>query len=158
MWIIIISLITIGLVLFVVEVIFIPGTTVVGILGLVFMAVGVVISYRHFGSNIGLYVLVGAATGTLAALIYSFRSGAWEKYSLKDAISSKVNEGLTARLTVGDEGLTVSTLRPSGKAEFNNELFEVRTSGHYLNPGTRVRIVSIEGLQIVVEEATPKEA
>lgn len=158
MWIIIISLIIIGLVLFVVEVIFIPGTTVVGILGLVFMAVGVVVSYRHFGSDIGLYVLVGSAIGTLAALIYSFRSGAWERYSLKDSISSKVNEGLTDKLAVGDEGITVSTLRPSGKAEFKNELFEVRTSGHYIQPATRVRIISIEGMQIVVEEVVAKEA
>ncbi len=152
MWIIIISLITIGLVLLVVEVIFIPGTTVVGILGVIFMAVGVVISYRHFGNDVGLYVLLGAGTSTVAAVIYSFRSGAWDKFSLKDAINSRVNEGLTDQLSVGDEGTTVSTLRPFGKAEFKNELFEVRTTGHYLKPGTRVRIVSIDGLQILVEE------
>ncbi len=152
MWIIIIALITIGLVLLVVEVIFIPGTTVVGILGLIFMTVAVVISYRHFGNDVGLYVLLGSSVSTVALIIYSFRSGAWEKYSLKDSIRSKVNEGLTDRLSIGDQGTTISTLRPSGKAEFNNEIFEVRTFGHYIKPGTRVRIVSIENLQIVVEE------
>ena len=151
MWIIVISLLLIGLMLIIVELVFIPGTTVVGLLGLIFAIVGIVISYSHFGNDVGFYILLGTLASTLAALFYSFRSGAWSKFSLKSSINSKVNEGIMASLQIGDEGITVSTLRPMGKAEFNSKTFEVKTSGNYIERGEKVRITQIESHQIVVE-------
>ena len=151
MWIIIIALLLIGLTLILVELIFIPGTTVVGLLGVVFAIVGIVVSYQHFGSTVGLYVLIGMSTVTLAGLFYSFRSGVWSRFSLKSSIGSKVNEGTLSSIHVGDEGITLSSLRPVGKAEFHETAFEVKTSGGYLTSGQRVRITQIASHQIVVE-------
>jgi membrane-bound ClpP family serine protease len=151
MWIIIIALLLIGLTLIVIELVFIPGTTVVGVLGFVFSAVGIFVCYKHFGRETGLYVLLGISSLTLAALIISFRSGSWSKFSLKSSIESKVNEGLTSSLAVGDEGKALSTLRPIGKAEFHNKQFEVKTSGDYVENGKRVRITLIQSNQIFVE-------
>lgn len=151
MWIIIISLLLIGLSLIIVELIFIPGTTVVGLLGLVFAIVGIVISYSHFGSDIGFYILLATLATSLVALFYSFRSGAWKKFSLKSSMDSKVNEGIMDSIRIGDEGITVSTLRPIGKAEFNSGTFEVKTSGNYVERGEKVKITQIESHQIVVE-------
>jgi membrane-bound ClpP family serine protease len=152
MWIIILSLLIIGLVLIIVEVVFIPGTTVVGVLGLIFSGVGVIVTYRHFGNDVGFYVLLGSLSATAVALFYSFKSGAWQRYSLKSSIKSKVNEGLTETVRIGDEGVTISTLRPSGKAEFNGQIFEVRTYGEYVKPKQHIRIVQIELHQIFVQE------
>jgi len=151
MWIIILCLLLIGLALIIVELIFIPGTTVVGLLGVVFAIVGIVISYSHFGSDIGFYILLGSLATTLVALFISFRSGAWNKFAHKSSSESKVNEGIMASVHVGDEGVTVSTLRPMGKAEFNSKTFEVKTSGNYVERGERVKITRIESHQIVVE-------
>lgn len=151
MWIIIIALLLIGLTLILVELIFIPGTTVVGLLGLVFAIVGIVVSYQHFGNTVGLYVLIGMSCLTLAGLFYSFRSGLWSRFSLKSAIDSKVNEGLLASVSVGDEGITLSSLRPMGKAEFHAKAFEVKTSGGFVDSGERVKITQIDSHQIVVE-------
>ncbi|HYG17337.1 MAG TPA: NfeD family protein [Ohtaekwangia sp.] len=151
MWIIILALLAIGLSLIIVELVFIPGTTIVGLLGLAFTIVGIVISYDHFGRETGLYILIGTAAMTAVALVYSFRSGAWTKFSLKTAINSKVNEGMTGALQAGDEGVTVSTLRPIGKALFNDQTFEVKTSGNYVEQGQRVRITHIDVSQIIVE-------
>ncbi len=69
MWIIIISLLAIGLGLIIVELVFIPGTTVVGLLGLIFSIVGIVISYSHFGNDIGFYILLGTLITTLVGFI-----------------------------------------------------------------------------------------
>ena len=151
MWIIILALLFIGLALLIVEIVFIPGTTVVGLLGFFFAIAGIVISYRHFGSEIGFYILLGMSVTTLLALVYSFRSGAWNKFSLKTSIDSKVNEGMVAALNVGDEGSAVSTLRPIGKAEFHNRTFEVKTLGDYVENGKRVKITNIQSNQIIVE-------
>jgi membrane-bound ClpP family serine protease len=151
MWIIILALLFIGLALLIVEIVFIPGTTVVGLLGFFFAVAGIVISYRHFGSEIGFYILLGMSVTTLVALVYSFRSGAWNKFSLKTSIDSKVNEGMVAALNVGDEGNAISTLRPIGKAEFHNRTFEVKTLGDYVENGKRVKITNIQSNQIIVE-------
>src|SRR5687768_11921605 len=94
MWIIIIALLTIGIGLIIVELVFIPGTTVVGLLGLIFSIVGIVISYNYFGNDVGFYILIGTLVTTLIALFYSFRSGAWTRFSLKSSMDSKVNEGM----------------------------------------------------------------
>jgi membrane-bound ClpP family serine protease len=155
MWIIIISLLTIGLGLILVEVIFIPGTTIVGILGLVFSAVGVYAGYSHFGTEVGHCMLAGTWLVAIASFIYSFRTGAWERFSLKSAIDSRVNEGVTATLSVGDEGILTSTLRPFGKAEFNHVVYEVKALMGYLEQGQRVKIIHIENNQIVVEPINP---
>lgn len=151
MWIIILSLLLIGLALIVIELIFIPGTTVVGLLGFIFAGAGVLIGYQHFGSDTGLYILIGTLVATLAALFYSFRSGAWSRFSNKSSNDGKVNEGITGGLSIGDEGVTLSTLRPIGKAEFNSKTFEVKTQGQYVETGQHVRIIQIRLNDIVVE-------
>jgi membrane-bound ClpP family serine protease len=150
-WIIIISLLLIGLTLLIVELIFIPGTTVVGVLGLIFAVVGVVISYAQFGNDVGLYVLIATLTITAVAVFFSFRSGVWSKFSLKSSIKSRVNEESTHALQPGDTGITRSALRPMGTAEFNNQLVEVRTLGQFVENGKTVKIISVEANRIVVE-------
>jgi membrane-bound ClpP family serine protease len=151
MWIIILSLLLIGLALIVIELVFIPGTTVVGLLGFIFAGAGVMIGYQHFGSDTGVYILIGTLVATLAALFYSFRSGAWSRFSNKSSNDGKVNEGITGGLSIGDEGVTLSTLRPIGKAEFNSKTFEVKTQGQYVETGQHVRIIQIRLNDIVVE-------
>ncbi len=151
MWTIIIALLLIGLALIILEVIFIPGTTVVGLIGLVFSFAGIVISYKHFGSEAGFYILLGVSATTAVALLYSIRSGMWSKFSLKSSMNSKVNEGLMSALQIGDEGKTISTLKPMGKVEFQSGQFEVKTSGDYVDAGTKVKIVHIQSNQIIVK-------
>lgn len=151
MWIVIISLLLIGLILLIVEVVFIPGTTVVGILGVGFSIVGIMAGYNQFGEGTGFYILMSTLVITAVALFFSFRSNMWNKFSLQSTITSKFNEGKNSVLSIGDIGITTSTLKPSGKAEFKDELFEVRTTGNYLDPQTKVRIVSVNIQQIIVE-------
>jgi membrane-bound ClpP family serine protease len=151
MWTIIIALLIIGLALIIIELVFIPGTTVVGVLGLVFAIAGIVITYRHFGKETGFSILIFTAIATLVTLVYSFRSGAWSKLSLKSSMDSKVNEGMTASLKVGDIGKSISTLRPIGKAEFDARQYEVKTSGEYIETGTAIKIKEIISNQIIVE-------
>lgn len=151
MWLAVAVLIIAGLVLLVVEVIFIPGTTVVGILGLILIIGGLIFSYKEFGTTAANYILLATVVSGAGILYLSFRSGAWKKFSLKGSIDSKVNEGMLTELAVGIEGSTVSALRPMGTAEFMGKIVEVKTNGDYLAPGSRVRIVQIRANDILVE-------
>lgn len=151
MWFIIISLLVIGLVLLVIEVIFIPGTTVVGVVGVIFAGAGVIVTYHYFGNDTGLLVL--GATGVLisVALYFSFKSNAWSRFANRSVINSKVNEGNTDVLHVGDEGVATSTLKPVGTAQFKAGRFEVKTLVDYVDVGTKVKIVHIQANQIIVK-------
>ncbi len=150
-WITVISLVVLGLIFVLIELLFIPGTTVVGILGFVSTVVGIYLSFDYFGSSTGWWFTLGSSIFFAITLYYSFKSRTWERFSLKSAMQSKVNEGLTAELKEGDEGTAVSTLKPVGKAEFDNKEYEVKSFGDYVEPGTRIKIVKIDINNILVE-------
>ncbi len=150
-WSTVISLVVFGLLLVVAEVIFVPGTTVVGIIGFCFLVVGVGLSFKYFGSEVG-WVMLGSTSVASGGLLYfSFTTNVWSRFSLKSSNKSKVNEGELDQLLVGMEGTTISALRPIGKAELNNQIVEVKTNGDYLDSGSRIRVIKIVSNQIIIE-------
>jgi membrane-bound ClpP family serine protease len=150
-WLAVIILIFFGLGFIVAEIIFIPGTTLLGLLGLIFTITGIVLSYLSFGAGIGTLVLAFTVIVGISILIYSFKSGVWERFALKSSINSKFNEGDMEGLQVGEEGIAISALRPMGKADIRGKIFEVSTLGNFLSSGTKVRIVSIKNNKIFIE-------
>ena len=150
-WSTVLSLISFGLILVVAEIIFVPGTTLVGVIGFCFLIVGVGLSFKYFGSEIG-WIMLGSTSVACGGLLYfSFTTDVWKRFSLKTSNKSKVNEGELDQLQVGMEGQTISALRPIGKAELNNQTVEVKTNGEYLDSGSRIKIVKIVSNQIIVE-------
>jgi membrane-bound ClpP family serine protease len=150
-WVTVISLVVFGLALIVAEIIFVPGTTLVGVLGFGFLIVGVGLSFRFFGNETGWITVGVASVASGVILYYSFSANVWGKFSLKTHSEGKVNEGELDELKVGAEGQTISALRPIGKAELNNKTFEVKTLGEYLETGKRIRVIKILSNQIFVE-------
>lgn len=145
------SLILVGIALIVVEIIFVPGSTIVGVLGFVSAVVGVYLGFTYFGDTIGWWILGGTSVAFAAALYWGFKGDTWDRFSLKDISEGKFNEGYSSGLQVAERGKTLSALRPSGKAEFNNKEYEVRTYGNYIDSGTEIEIVKIQGNTIYVE-------
>ncbi len=150
-WISIIILIIIGLTLIVVEIIFIPGTTIVGIIGLACIILGLVFTFNNYGNTIGWSATGGTAIFSIAVLVYAFRSGAWSKFALKDSIDSKVNQDKPINVQVGDEGVAHSALRPIGKGEFDNVELEVRSLGELIPTNSKIRVIKIDNRKIFVE-------
>lgn len=150
-WMTVISLILFGLALLVAEIIFVPGTTLVGLFGFIFLMVGVSLSFNYFGREIGWITVGGSAVAAGVLVYFAFKSNLWGRFSLKSTNDGKVNEGELDGLAAGEEGTAISALRPSGKAELKNKMFEVRTQGAYVDSGTRIRIIKILSNQIIVE-------
>ena len=151
-WFTIIVLILAGIGLVITEIILIPGTTLFGILGFVMYGIGLYLGFDYFGEPMGWYILSGAILLLGLSLYFSFRSGAWKLFALKDTIDSKVNEGLTNELTIGDQGKAMSALRPMGKADFDGKEFEVKSLGNYVETGALVEIIKIDANTIFVKE------
>lgn len=150
-WTIVLSLIITGLALLLVEILFIPGTTLVGLIGFACLIIGIWLSFHYFSSTVG-WILSGATTVvSVVAIYFSFRSGLWNPFALREISHSKVNENLTHALSIGMEGKTTSTLRPVGNASFLGQIVEVRSFGDYILPNTKIRIKKIELNQIFIE-------
>ena len=141
-WITVISLILFGLFLIVVEIIFVPGTTLVGIVGFVFLILGIGLSFNYFGSETGWITVGVSSVASGLILYYSFKANVWTRFSLKSSSNSKVNEGELDSLTVGSEGHAVSALRPVGKPDIENKMYEVKTLGEYLDSGKKIRVIN----------------
>jgi membrane-bound ClpP family serine protease len=153
-WTTVSALILFGLLLLIAEIIFVPGTTLVGLVGFIFMAIGAGLSFRYFGGEVGWTIVGGAAVVSGGLMYIAFKSNVWTRFALKSSIDSKVNEGAMVDLKPGQEGIAMSTLRPVGKAELLGKIFEVRTNGEYIETGTRIRIIRITSNQIIVEPLT----
>ncbi len=150
-WFSIVLLIVMGLALLIVELIFIPGTTIIGLLGMIFIIVGVYFGFDAYGNTTGMYILGGTLVLTAITLYVGFKSKAWEKFSLKNSMKGKFNEGLTDQLNLGDEGIAKSTLKPVGKGEFQSKQYEVTSIGGYLDTGIAIKVIKIDRNKIIVE-------
>jgi len=150
-WITVISLIVFGILLVITEIIFVPGTTIVGIIGLICLGMGIYQSFEYFSSNIAYSILGGTSILFGALMYYVFTTKLWERFSLKDQINSKFNEGKTDTLNIGDIGTTLSTLKPIGNAEFDGKVFEVKSLGEYVDSNTSVEILKIDKNQIIIK-------
>lgn len=150
-WITVVLLIGIGLLLIIVELIFVPGTTVVGILGFILAAIGIWIGYAALGTTTGHVILAITVLAGATAFVYSFRSDTWSQYALKDQNRGHVNEDSPHLLEVGQVGKAISALRPQGTALFADRHHEVQTQGEHVAPNTDIRIIRIQQNKITVE-------
>jgi len=83
----------------------------------------------------------------------SGRAGSESDASGSDAA---VGQGDTEpQVAVGDEGIALTDLRPSGTGKFERRRVSVVTSGEYIERGTEIRIVRVEGNRIVVRQVPP---
>ena len=143
-WITVILLLIAGIVLLVVEIIFVPGTTIMGLIGGAVMVFGVIIGYSKFGPQTGTFILVSAVVVGGAVTLVGFKSGVWKKFALKNTSDSKFNDDIRVEHLLGAEGVTLSALRPYGKAEIYNSTYEVKTLGNYLNPGAKIKVTNVD--------------
>ena len=150
-WLIIIGLMLLGIFLIVAEIIFVPGTTIVGILGFVFSAYCIYLGYDYFGPTIGTLILLAGLVLNVLALVIAFKGRSWERFSLKKTMTSKFNDEFKINLKEGDKGITLSSLKPIGKALFNDQEIEVRSNGGFINENVEIEVLRIESSKIFVQ-------
>jgi membrane-bound ClpP family serine protease len=148
----IILLILLGMLLFLVEFLIIPGVTVAGIGGVVLFGVAIFIAYRTHGTTVGNYTLFSTLVISIVTLFFALRSKTWRRFMLKTNIDSKVEVGLEdQKIKPGDTGITVTRLAPIGMVTVNNITIEGKSIGGFLNPDTKIEVVKVLGTQVIVK-------
>ncbi len=150
-WFILITLLAIGLTLILIEILFVPGTTIVGVLGLLVSAGGVYYGFLRFDTTTAWVILTITLILNFSALVYSFKSGVWNKFALGDTIQSRSFDDRLKGLELGMEGHAVSDIKPIGKAEFLDKIYEVKSDSGFITVGTKLIITKLEHNTIIVK-------
>ena len=145
------AIILVGLLLIFLEIFFIPGTTMFGILGGVAMLIGIVLMYSYYGATYGNVTLGISSVAVVVAIVLGFRVIESNKLAMKAEITGKVNELEATALNVGDKGVTVTELRPNGKANFNGTKTEVYSNGEYIARDTEIEIAKITRDKVFIQ-------
>lgn len=145
------ALIIIGLLFLVLEILVVPGTTVVGLFGLILMGFGIWEAYAIYGATTGHLVVAGSLVITVIAITLSLRSKTWKRAMLSTEIKGKTNLINHEKVKPGDTGKAVSRLVPIGKALINDEYYEVRSMGQYVDQGTEIEVIKIDNNKIFVK-------
>ncbi len=169
----VVILFAIGLALIISEIAIHPGTIIPGLIGLLLVAASVVWAmmdhYPHeplipSGSilerplvNLAItIVLVCIAVPLIARYLPRTSLFRFVALARAQAPGPSFSERLVdspTRVSVGESGVAVSTLRPSGNARFGDTIVDVITRGEFIEPSSPVRVLSIEGSRIVVARA-----
>lgn len=62
--------------------------------------------------------------------------------------------GAAAKVSVGEMGVALSILRPSGRAQISDGVFDVMTNGEFLEAGTKIQVLAVNGQNIIVGRQT----
>ena len=150
-WTIILVLILVGLLFLILEILVVPGTTVVGIAGFILITIGIWQTYAFHSTVTGHYVLAGTLVLSIAAIALSLRSKTWNRVMLHTELDGRANMHDLAKIKIGDEGVSISRLAPMGKALINDEYYEVSSPGEFVDEGKAIIITKIEHKKIFVK-------
>ena len=136
---------------------FMPGFGLPGISGIILEVVSVALTWMNHGPMAALGMTLIVLSILAIAISMSLRSAANGKLSrsklvLNDTESNEAGYRSTEDLDVllGREGVTTTVLRPTGMAEFDGVRLNVVSEGEFIQSGTRVQIVRVEGSRILV--------
>jgi membrane-bound ClpP family serine protease len=149
---VVLVLISFGLLLILVELFLIPGSTIVGFAGFGMACVGVYGSFDVFGLVGGVITFFLTGGLSLAGLIIAIKKKAWRLFALNNAIEEKVKVQDQSKLEVGTIGVTVSALRPGGTVSFDEDYFDVFSSSAFIEVGKKVKIIALNQHKISVEK------
>jgi membrane-bound ClpP family serine protease len=149
----IIFLIFVGMLLFIIEFMLIPGITIAGVGGAVCLLSGIVFAFISFGTTTGLLVLGSTALVMVVLTVLMLKAGTWNKFMLKTTIDGKVDTvgAEEGKVKAGDKGVTVTRLAPGGKVLVNGEYFEAKSVDILIDPRQEIEVIRIDDNKLIVK-------
>jgi len=145
----IVSLLILGAFLIFLETL-LPGL-ITGITGFFCLVAAVILGYRDYGYHTGTLILAGVMAGALLGI------WCWAKYFPGSRVAKKfISQGTVGDLGVDKPellhatGVALTPLRPSGTAKIGGQRIDVVTEGGFIENGTEIKVVMVEGARIVV--------
>ncbi|XID95379.1 nodulation protein NfeD [Paenibacillaceae bacterium WGS1546] len=135
--------------------IFVPSFGILGILGIAGLIAGITMGAYDTGNalrSLGNATLVAAVVVVIFAYLFRKR-GVWNRFILSEQLTA--DRGFVPQSSrehwVGRTGVAMTPLRPAGTAEIDGEQLDVVSSGGFIERGTPLRVVAVDGTRIVVK-------
>src|SRR6184192_166339 len=171
-----VALFVLGLSLVIIEILFFANSTIVfGVLGVLLMLASMLWAMidRYPEQPLlptgqmlavplrNLFIALVSAAIVIALLARSLpRTSVYRRFALMTAnppgpsLAGIPREFATAiDLSPGTEGISLSILRPSGKARFVDQIIDVVTQGEFIPSNTSITVVRRDGMRVVVKAA-----
>ena len=164
-------IIVLGIILLGFELFVIPGFGIAGIAGVACLAVGMILSLQDFvipdpslpwefdllinniaqvlGSSVLAFIISLSILRFVIPKLSRVVDGPYLEVSLEDSHADSIEANAAH---IGDTGLAMTPLRPSGKARMGDEIFDVITEGEFLEKGTPIIISEIRGNRVIVSK------
>lgn len=135
--------------------IFVPSLGVLTVMGLACAAGSCIAAFRH-GSTAGATFVALNAIGVPGAFVLAFKllphsPLAHKKSAVEDSTYEPIQslDGLE-----GASGVAFTDLRPGGTALIGERKIDVVARGGYIEEGTKIKVLKVEGTKVVVEKET----
>ncbi|MFC4558857.1 nodulation protein NfeD [Virgibacillus kekensis] len=150
-----IILLILGVVLIIAE-FFVPGG-IIGLLGIGAVVGSLIMSGQdigHMAMSVGIAFIVAMIAAVILFRTIGMEKGFFRHIILKDRTTTELGyvSSINRLELIGLEGKTVTPLRPSGTAVFDNERIDVVSEGGFVESGKQVKVVKVEGVRVVVRE------
>ena len=157
-----------GIILLIVEAFVIPGFGVAGILGLLALLAGLILSSVGDGSTISAMIsaasrlgfsLVIAIMASFALLRFLPKTRMGRHLVLQtdlDAHSGFTSEPESDHALIGKLGIAMSALRPAGIADIEGRRIDVVSDGEYVEAGEPIKVTRVDGNRVVVRHMMDK--
>jgi len=160
-------LLVIGTILLLLEVFVVPGFGITGILGITALVIGFTLSLvGKYPSAAEIWSAIShisfAFLVVFIAFILSVKSMAKTKAAQKFILHSQAKQNDVIHKTqsstnnqfpyITQTGTAFTNLRPAGKGIFENQRLNVVTEGDFIEKGSPIRVISIEGSKIIVQK------
>ena len=153
----VIVLIVLGVLLLVAEIVVIPGFGFTGIAGGIAIVAGIILSY-DISSTAGHFTVLGTTVLLVVAMYFSLRAKTWQRLALHKSIDSAVDVSPSLKnIEIGDEGITITRLSPTGKVRIKNIDVEARSILEFIDHGKKIVVVKFEDSKVLVKEVMTDE-
>ena len=148
---IIVSLILLGIILMLTEMLLVPGVGVAGFGALASLAGACWYAFEKISTKAGIILTAAVLVMLVAMLIIILKKKTWKRFELKDEIQSQTNLEVE-KINVGDRGFTLTRLAPMGTAKIEGTTIEVKSADNSMvDPGTEIEVTAIEDNKILVK-------
>lgn len=145
-------LIIVAVILFLVEIFFVPGISIAGIAAVAALIYANYHAFVYMGPVAGFITLAISVLAFVGSLVLFMRSKTLDRVSLKKSIDSKIDKEVEESIKVGDKGISTTRLALIGYADFDGKVVEVRSANEFIDEKSQVTVTRIVNGAILVEK------
>ncbi|HFB39464.1 MAG TPA: nodulation protein NfeD, partial [Oceanithermus sp.] len=141
-----------GVLLLLAEIFLIPGFGVAGIGGIAAILASIYFTFGNQTLYVASLAVLLVTAGLLLAVRFLPRTRTGRALVLDSAIAGEAPPEERLKPLEGAIGKALTPLRPAGVAQFGERKVDVVAEGEFIEKGSAVRVVRVEGVRVVVRK------